>query len=89
MRTTKTVPNQSLYDLALQLYGNVDAIIELLALNPEYTATGPDLADAVPERTTINYDETSALRNTDELKKLPKDDKGNVLPIATWEGEAI
>ncbi|MFN4249261.1 MAG: hypothetical protein ACK4EY_16155 [Flavipsychrobacter sp.] len=69
MQTIKTVRNQTILNLALQLYGNEDAADELLALNdftgkmvqPAFLASNEvDLAYSVQEGVTIVYDEASA-----------------------------
>lgn len=77
MRPIKTTKQQSLIDLALQLYGNPDAIPELMRLNeladllnqdseviPEGEA---DLASPFHNDATVLYDETSALVNRKNL----------------------
>jgi hypothetical protein len=66
--------NQSIVDIAIQLYGNVDAVPELLILNPvtlggasvgfvQQLPLDCDLAEAIMSGTLLNYDETSPLRN--------------------------
>lgn len=35
MKTVKTVPNQTIFDVAAKYYGTCEAVAELLALNPQ------------------------------------------------------
>ena len=37
MKTIINIDNQTIYDLAVQHYGNVEAVGEILALNPDIT----------------------------------------------------
>lgn len=84
MKTYKVLKNQSIVDVAIQLYGNVDAVPELLSLNRAALGLGSDtltldeqnkmgdteLGTALKAGTVLNYDETSALRNTLALQVL-------------------
>ncbi|MFN4249051.1 MAG: hypothetical protein ACK4EY_15085 [Flavipsychrobacter sp.] len=82
MQSIVTVDNQSLLNLALQLYGNEDATDELLQLNdftgnilmPGYIdAAEVDLAYSVKPGVTVFYDETSVMINKKALKELHGD----------------
>jgi len=92
MQSIKAVKNQSLFDLAIQLYGNIDAVQELLTLNPDlitdYSGSTSyddiDLGYPVQAGQTVFYDETSSLRIKTELDELPATN-GVIDPIATWE----
>jgi hypothetical protein len=69
MLTIVTKTNQTLIDLALQLYGNVDAVGELLALNNLSVNVAEPLAVGI----VINYDEASTLMNKRVLQDLASD----------------
>lgn len=78
MRTYTTVKYQTLIGLAMQLYGNVDAVAEILELNdltgqmemPFDKADEVDITANVKEGVDIVYDETSDLYNALVLKEL-------------------
>lgn len=77
MKTYTTVKGQSIIALAVQLYGNVDAIKELLELN-DFTNkidtadnnSWVDIGYRLKSGESINYDDTSSLRNEDFLNEL-------------------
>lgn len=84
--TYTVLKNQSIVDIAIQFYGNVDAVQELLQLNPSIFGGGSDrfsmempeeydMGMAVAEGTVLNYDETSSLCN--------------ILAIEARKGEAL
>jgi len=79
MKSYTVIKNQSIVDIAVQLYGNVDAVTELLSLNPGifgggipgFTQQLPaecDLALAILPGTVLSYDDTSGLRNNIALQ---------------------
>lgn len=84
MKTYTVLKNQSIVDVAIQLYGNVDAVPELLALNADVLGLGSDtltiaewkkmgdrdLGNALKTGMVLNYDETSSLRNSLVLNVL-------------------
>lgn len=79
MQSIKTAKGQTLRDMAVQLYGNVDAVSELLRLNnmtgkmqqdEELDADDIDLAAPIVQGTEIIYNETSPLIDKKELKEL-------------------
>lgn len=79
MNTYITVANQSLKNLAVQLYGNVDAVQELISLNTfagnmdqpgTYKTDEVDIAYSVKKDKSIVYDENSALVNKAILQRL-------------------
>lgn len=79
MQTIKTIPGQSLINLALQLYGNASAVWELLTLNDftnqfvlpvEIDQEEIDLGYTLKEGTTVTYDETSPLVDASFLKRI-------------------
>lgn len=96
MKTWNTIKGQSLIDLAIQLYGNEDAVTELLSLNDltgKFELSGPvdadeiDIAFALKENTAVKYDENSALINTQVLLQLAHPLFGlRMQPIATADG---
>lgn len=68
MRQILTAKNQTVYDIAVQEYGNVEAVFQIINDNPTLTnETGVilgagvdfDLAGYIKEGTTINILETS------------------------------
>lgn len=72
MITVTTIQNQTVLDLALQLYGNADAVGELLALNrfPDNDVSGFNVAKLIGAGVTVSYDETSSLMNKRVLQEL-------------------
>lgn len=76
MATIKTVSNQTIIGLAVQQYGNVAAITELIKLNdftgkleqPAFLDGEADLAYSLKKGTEVTYDENSPLRNTKVLR---------------------
>lgn len=79
MRTIKTVRYQSVWDLAKQLYANIDAAFELIRINdftgqmdvPATVAADEiDLAYSLKPNVTVYYDETSALVDNKKLAEL-------------------
>lgn len=89
MKTVKVQPNQNVFDLAVQHYGNVEAVDEILRLNPDLEndaaalhALGINTAvekvvfqldAAVKTGTQINIDQTGKLRENNILKKITQD----------------
>ena len=57
---------QTMIDLAMQYYGNVEALPELMELNPHVLTVSQAMSSDVE----IVYDETSPLMNQEELKKM-------------------
>lgn len=73
IRSYTVIKNQSWRDLAVQLYANADAVMELLELNPHLFEDGAVtvvLSDVITPGTTIYHDVNSALVNDKELEKL-------------------
>lgn len=78
MTTYTTVGRQTVANLALQLYGNIDAVRELLLLNDLTdkmsigvgTTVEVDISRNLISGTVITYDENSPLRNEQALKDL-------------------
>ena len=86
MKTVKVQPNQTVFDLVVQHYGNVEAVDEILRLNPdlknEATAlralnisTGNKqtifcMDAAVESGYMLKIDEASKLMRTNKLKKI-------------------
>lgn len=76
MATIKTVNNQTIIALAVQQYGNVAAIAELIKLNdftdkivqPAFIVGEVDLAFSLKKGMEVTYDENSPLRNTKVLR---------------------
>jgi hypothetical protein len=66
----KTVENQTIIDLAIQLYGSAEAVERLLSLNTQLTDSGFDweITDVLPEGTVINYEEEGSDKKV--LKEL-------------------
>lgn len=58
--------NQTIIDLAIQLYGKAEAVEQLLELNPELTQRDPawDLTESLTPGTEINYDEEGSDKRT-------------------------
>lgn len=85
MKTYVTAKHQTIQKLAAQLYGNIDAVSELLALNDftnkmdngGNTTDEVDISLNVQEGVSVTYDENSPLRNERVLKEL----KGRVLVV--------
>lgn len=76
MQSIKTVRNQSILNLALQLYGNEDAVVELLAINdfkgnmvsPGFIKEDEvDIAYSLKEGVEVFYNEVSDLVNKQAL----------------------
>lgn len=95
MKTVKVQPNQNVFDLAVQHYGNVEAVDEILRLNPELvndqTALRELGIDTVKDSTfrldaavkpgfALQIDETSKLIDQKIIKKITNE-------IATYETE--
>lgn len=79
MPTIKTVKNQSIIGLAVQLFGNVDGFVELIQNNDllgkmnQLTFVPNDEVDlgySLFQNADITYDEASEFRDDKELKKL-------------------
>lgn len=79
MKTWTTVNGQLPIDLAIQLYGNCDAVAELLSLNNltgRMSVSGGvnenevDVSFPVKEGELITYDETSSLQNLSALRSI-------------------
>lgn len=51
--------NQTIIDLAIQLYGTADAVERLLLLNSDLTTRNPawDMTDSITPGTEVTYDE--------------------------------
>lgn len=100
MKTYTVQKNQSIIDVAIQLYGNVDAVPELLRLNGQLlggrtetwelaTAYACDISRPLTVGMVLNYDERSNMRNGLVLNRLQQyaDDEGNYV-LATASGLA-
>ncbi|WP_297096365.1 hypothetical protein [uncultured Draconibacterium sp.] len=62
--------NQTITDLAIQLYGTVEAVERLLTLNPQLTGRDPawNITDSLTPGSVIYYDEEESNKNV--LKEL-------------------
>ena len=93
MKTVKVEPNQTIYDLAVQHYGSMDAVAEILNLNPDIAndpqaliALGVDTLQDNPFRMDVavspDYalviDETSKTVDNNITKKIED-------PVTTYE----
>ena len=67
MQTIRPTGKQTLLDIAITHYGNEDAVLEILELNPELIFV---LGSLVGNNIDVIIDETSPLRNEFELRKL-------------------
>ncbi|MCM1086300.1 MAG: hypothetical protein NC357_08225 [Bacteroides sp.] len=85
MKTVKVQPNQNVFDLAVQHYGNVEAVDEIIANNPELVNDQTALRElgidtvqdsafrmdaAVKPGHALLIDETSKLMNPKVIKKI-------------------
>ncbi|MDE6493018.1 MAG: hypothetical protein K2O66_01110 [Bacteroidales bacterium] len=86
MKTVKVQPNQNVFDLAVQHYGNVEAVDEILRLNPDLENDAAALRAlkiptgnrqaifcmdaAVESGSPLKVDDTSKLMNNSNLKKI-------------------
>lgn len=95
MKTVKAQPNQNVFDVAVQHYGNVEAVDEILLLNPDLENDPVALrelgVDTVKDRTfrmdaalkagtAIRIDETSILMEPRILRKITNE-------VTTYETE--
>ncbi|WP_053405003.1 hypothetical protein [Persicobacter sp. CCB-QB2] len=67
MQTIKTVRGQSIFDLAIQEYGNIEAAFMIIEDNNLYTI---DVADSLPEGMEVKIRETDDTIRQNVLKKL-------------------
>ena len=88
MTTIQTEDNQTIFDLAVQHYGTVEAIGEILRLNPDmkndakgYNVDIPDFHFDLPiaAGSRIIIDEKSTLMKKNTIKELQKEH------ITTWQ----
>ena len=99
MRTIKVLSNQSLLDLAVAHYGTVEAVSEILRLNPgiendpaAMVAAGENILAGLPFRldvavkpgSTIKIDETSKLIEDRIVKKINTE----ITTYETWQGQS-
>lgn len=100
MKTIKVAPNQTIYDLAVQHYGNAEAVSEILSNNPDLAndtnalkALGINVAVqsafrldvAVRSGFMLRIDETSDLRNESIIKKITND----ITTYKTWKEQEL
>ena len=93
MKTIKTIEKQTVLDLAMQHYGNVEAIGEILELNPELKNDSDTLAEGcnLPESAgrfyidaalqpgqQVKIDDTSDLMKKNVVRNIAK-------PVATFD----
>lgn len=93
MKTVKVEPNQTIYDLAVQHYGTLDAVSEILQLNPGIVndpqaliALGVDTLQDNPFRMDVavspgyglTIDETSKAVDNNITKKIEE-------PVTTYQ----
>lgn len=96
MKTVNVEPNQTLFDLALQYYGTVEALHEILSNNPDLEndpaaliALGVDMLQrgvfrldvAVRPGFRLKIDETSKLIEDNVLKKITN----SITTYETWQ----
>ena len=99
MRTIKVLQNQSLLDLAVAHYGTVEAVSEILRLNPgiendpaAMVAAGENILAGLPFRldvavktgSLIKIDETSKLIEDRIIKKINTE----ITTYETWQGQS-
>ena len=84
MLTIVTSNNQTVHDLALQLYGNADAVGELLVLNSFSVndVSGFNVAMPIGAGVTVSYDETSSFMNKRVLQELEQAGVDNIASYA-------
>lgn len=72
LRNFVTRRNQTWRDVAVQLYGNVDAVLHLVTLNPQLFADGTevDITGYLDQGTEIFYDTDKTYINKKALKAL-------------------
>ncbi len=99
MKTIKVEPNQTIYDIAVQYYGTLDGVAELIDLNPGLRNDPQALVDlgintanndnafrmdvAIAPGSVLAYDETS--RTIDE--KVVRKIENPVTTYETWQGQ--
>ncbi len=97
MKTIKVEPNQTLYDIAVQYYGTVDGVEELMALNPGLqndpkvlTGLGINTANqenafrldvAVAPGSVLAFDETSKTIDDKVVRKI----ENQVTTYESWQ----
>lgn len=99
MKTIKVLQNQSLLDLAVAHYGTVEAVSEILRLNPDIendpaamVAAGENILAGLPFRldvavksgSTIKIDETSKLIEDRIIKKINTE----ITTYETWQEQS-
>jgi hypothetical protein len=72
MQSIKVLSQQSIIDMAMQCYGNIDAIDELIELNPALCSDGNelDISASLLPGIVIYYNEASPLRNQSVINEL-------------------
>lgn len=99
MKTIRTEPNQTLYDIAVQHYGTLDGVEELIALNPDIrndtkalVALGINTAAqdpvfrldvAIAPGSVLFFDETSRTIDDKVVRKI----ENPVTTYQTWQGQ--
>ncbi|MCH5243415.1 MAG: LysM peptidoglycan-binding domain-containing protein [Lentimicrobiaceae bacterium] len=94
MKTIKTEPNQTIYDIAVQYYGTLDGVEELMTLNPDIkndtkalVALGINTANqdhvfrfdvAIAPGSILVFNETSKTIDSRVVKKIEQ-------PITTYQ----
>jgi len=91
MGTVTTENNQTLFDLAVQYYGTVEAAGEILSLNPDIRndpkGNNVDISDfyfdlPIVAGSRLIIDEKSPLMKKNTVKELQKEQ------ITTWQGQS-
>jgi len=90
MKTITTTENQTIFDIAVQHYGNVEAVQEILQLNPQITndTKGYNVDDNIfqfdlPVRSNsqLTIDEDSIYLKKDVLREINE----TVITFETWQ----
>lgn len=79
MTQIKTVENQTVFDIAKQYYGNIEAVAEILENNPQIVAS---MDEPIPVGKIINIDTESKLRNSNVLRNITKN-------ITLWQENSV
>jgi len=90
MKTIQTENNQTVYDIAVQYYGTVEAVREILSFNPDIRndakSNNMDVSDfhfdlPVVAGSKLIIDEKSLMMKKNIIKELQKEQ------ITTWQGQ--
>lgn len=75
----RTVENQTVFDIAKQYYGNIEAVAEILENNPQIVVS---IDEPIPVGTMINIDTESKLRSSNVLRNITKN-------ITLWQENSV